>query len=723
MEQKAVWRALLAALAVTASHPAGAVAIQKNAAPAGLAKSPALPVLEEKVPGFMIKPKARGGEKVAAALTAKDAAELSVRANIGLRVHRAMSGGAHVLRLDKPVPLSAARAIATRMMRGGDIELVEPDRIARPFAEPLDPIYVSNQWNLKAPAGLNVGGANLPNAWDFTLGSSAAVVAVLDTGILPHVDINWSTVLTGYDFIGNFSNFNAPRSTDGNGRDANAEDSGDFVTSQDFCFDPDVPENNRSSWHGTHVSGIIGASWNNGTGIAGIAPQSRILPVRVLGTCGGLFSDIIDGMRWAAGLPVGGLNNSTPAKILNLSLGAKSGACGQSLQAAVTDVINVGASIVAATGNDNVIGVPQPANCDGVIAVTAHALDGDTTNYANIGVETTISAPGGGCGEAKSNLGQCTEATAPAIASTIDSAATTPSSGAASSYGLYAGTSMAAPHVAGVAALMLAQDATLVPAQIKSYLQAAARDFPNGSACVTRAAYQGKCGAGLLDAERSLAILAEKLPYFTDISANAVVAPNTAVTLSGTALAVSPKSISSYQWTQVSGPSVPLSNAATASASFVAPSTGVLTFQLTATDSDGKTASATVIIRVNSPPMATQAPNQTVTVGQNVSLTLEASDPDGDAFVFEPTSLPAGATLSPDGIFSWPNASPAGSYTIAYFVRDIDSASQSSFTIAVQEKRSGGGGGSVDGLSLAGLSLAALALRLRRFRRHRRARG
>lgn len=689
------------------------------------AKKPRRAAVDVMVPGLMIKPRALGAEKLKMSLMNQDSSELAKRANVGLKVHRPMSGGAHVLRFDRPMRSADAKAIAARLMRGGDIERVEPDYIARPLAAPTDPRYATDQWHYMTPMGANVGGANLPPVWDLGLtGVSSVVVAVLDTGIRPHEDIVDAAVLTpGYDFITNVNDRDRGRSNDGNGRDANAEDPGDFVSSDDFCFDASTPSFNQSSWHGTHVTGTIIAAMSNGLGGTGIAPGVRVLPVRVLGTCGGSFSDIIDGMRWASGISGGVLPaNPTPAKIINLSLGGVPGTCGSLIQSAINDVVQRGTTVVAATGNDNIIGVAQPANCANVIAVTAHSIDGDTTNYANIGFESAISAPGGGCGEANSNAGQCSVTNSSGfrnnadVLSTVNGGTTAPTG--VSSYAAYRGTSMSAPHVTGVAALMLSRNAGLVPAQMKSYLQASARPFPTTSGCVTRTLYAGRCGSGLLDAAAAVQTVDALPPYFTAITPSTFGPPGTSVALNGTAVPASGSGPVVYEWSQISPGTTPNVLSNTQDASFtIPPQGGVFIFQLKATDNANKSSTAKVTVRANSAPVIAPVGEQSVTNGQTLTFKLAATDPDGDPIAFFKVSAsPETDTLvvAEDGSVSWPSAMPAGRVTLVYAVTDGEGTSEAAVIINVGSRS--GGGGSFDVYSLLALALAGIALNARRLR-------
>ncbi|MDE3051624.1 MAG: S8 family serine peptidase, partial [Nitrospirota bacterium] len=266
--------------------------------PLGSAFSTAASGSEEKmVSSLIVKPRAGAGAQIASALHAFDASGLSKTANVPLTVLRQMSGGAHVIKLQQPVTLTEARVIAARLMHNDpSLEYAEPDRIMHPLTTtPTDPGY-GNQWNYFTPAGANQGGANLPPAWDVTKGSASVVVAVVDSGYRQHID--FAPVLQGYDFI-----TDPTRANDGDGRDPDAQDPGSWQTAGE-CG-PGTPAEN-TVWHGTDLIGTIAALMNNGQGGTGVAPNVQILPVRVTGTCGGVTSDIVDGMRWAAGFSVSG---------------------------------------------------------------------------------------------------------------------------------------------------------------------------------------------------------------------------------------------------------------------------------------------------------------------------------------------------------------------------------------------------------------------------------
>ena len=691
----------LAANAAHAAHPK-----------AGSRLSAVVPQPEQLVQKLILTPHRTRGGKLNAQLANRDASKLAGIANVTLSVERKLSGRAHLLKLEHPVSISEAQAIAARLRDSADIESVEPDLIMRAESiTPDDPGYAA-QWHYMTPEGSNLGGAALPVAWDASLGSPGVNVAVIDTGYRPHPDL--AAMLPGYDFVSTVSMAN-----DGNARDNNPVDPGDWVAAGE-CGSGAAAAN--SSWHGTHVMGTIAALMNNGIGGTGIAPNVRILPLRVLGKCGGYTSDIVDAMRWAVGLDVPGVpHNSYPARILNLSLGS-SGVCSAAFQSAVNDVNAAGAIVVIASGNAGSDTIYQPANCSGVIAVTAHVIDGDNADYANIGTEVTLSAPGGGCGTLAYGCMPGISGDGLSVYSLSNTGLSAP---LADNYALKRGTSMAAPHVCGTIALMLSLVPELTRAQVTSMLRASARAHPAASTCALPA-NAGLCGAGLLDAQAALTTI---VPTMQITNPHQVVAPATIVSLSGSAQPASGRTIVSYQWQAApSNPAlVNLTDANTANASFIAPATGTYLFLLYAVDSSGAIGSASVSVRINSPPVLQATGPRQIDAGASLQVQLQASDVDGDLSVFYASSLPAGASLSAAGLLSWPNAAPVGSYDIVYFASD-DYSSSAPATLSVTitpsmnalstvAPASSGGGGSIEAdWCLAGVVFIAVCRRVRRRR-------
>lgn len=365
--------------------------------------------------------------------------------------------GAQVLRLNRPARATELRALARQLMADDpQVLYAEPDLRLQALATPTDPFY-SSQWHYHEPKG----GLRLPAAWDLSTGDGV-VVGVLDTGVRAHPDLA-ANLLSGYDFI-----TSASMANDGDGRDTDADDPGDGCNG------------GRSSWHGTHVAGTVAAVSNNGEGVAGVAPAARILPVRVLGCGGGYFSDIADGILWASGQTVGAATAPPqPARVINMSLGGKA-ACPVTLQNAINAARAVGTVVVVAAGNANQdASLHTPANCAGVVTVAATGRAGGRAYYSNYGAKIDVAAPGG-----DQRLGS-----ANGVLSTLNDGYSAP---AFDSYAFYQGTSMAAPHVAGVAALMLARNPSLTPDEIEGLLKSTARPLP--VACSVG------CGRGLVDA-------------------------------------------------------------------------------------------------------------------------------------------------------------------------------------------------------------------------------
>ena len=320
----------------------------------------------------------------------------------------------------------------------------------------------------------------MPQAWDISTGNPNIIVAVIDTGHRPHVDLA-SRIIGGYDFISN-----ALAANDGDARDADPQDPGDWITLEESSngYFAGCPVRD-STWHGTHVAGTISAVTNNGQGVAGVNWGAKLLSVRVLGKCGGAVSDIADGMRWAAGLSAPGVpNNPNPAKVLNLSLGGNSQTCPATFQSAIHAVNAAGGIVVVAAGNSNTnASGTTPANCDGAITVGATNRSGVRAWYSNYGSVVDISAPGGDS------------------AGGVLSTANTGIQGLAlDSYAYKQGTSMAAPHVAGVVSLMLAINPTLNFTQMETILKLTAKPFGPGHGC----SGSTTCGAGIVNAHAAL---------------------------------------------------------------------------------------------------------------------------------------------------------------------------------------------------------------------------
>lgn len=328
------------------------------------------------------------------------------------------------------------------------------------------------QWAL----GNGDGGIEIQTAWNTTVGSSSTVVAVVDTGIVSHSDIN-SKLLPGADMVSDSTYAN-----DGGGRDNDPSDPGDWVGYGDPCYQG---SNTNSTWHGTHVAGIIAATSNNNNGIAGVNWNAKIVPVRALGKCGGFTSDIADGIKWAAGIPVSGVsNNANPADVINLSLGGI-GPCSAYMQDAINQAKSRGAVVVVAAGNSsaNLDHTDfTPANCQGVLVVGSNSQNGYKSSFTNYGKVVDVSAPGGGNGSSIVSLG--------------NSGSKSPSS---ESYMYYSGTSMAAPQVAGIVSLMKAVNPSLYPDQLMALVKEAAKSFPWSSGCV-----DDECGSGIALSWRSM---------------------------------------------------------------------------------------------------------------------------------------------------------------------------------------------------------------------------
>ena len=403
---------------------------------------------------------------------------LTRAAGTPLHVARASIAGSWLVDLPNAVDAATAEAIAAKLEKSGIVRFATPDYRMRPAKSPNDPAYSNgDQWSLQDVAATGRLGIDATHAWDITTGSPSMVIAVVDSGITTHPDLA-GRILPGYDFVTDLTDAN-----DGSGRDADASDPGDWRTAG-LCASP-MNDAEDSSWHGTMVAGVLAADTNNASGVAGIDWNAQIVPVRAIGRCGGFFSDIINGMAWAAGLSVPGAPaNPHPAKVINLSVGGQ-GVCSNQIQAIIDAILDTGTFIAVSAGNDNALADNYvPANCGGLSTVGATDKFGARTSYSNYSTNMDISAPGGDSDRNGRD---------DAVITTWNTGKTVPGEPA---YAYAEGTSFSSPEVAGVAALMLAVNPGLLPAQIKALMAQSASPFAVGSSCASL----GNCGAGIVNA-------------------------------------------------------------------------------------------------------------------------------------------------------------------------------------------------------------------------------
>jgi serine protease len=421
----------------------------------------------------IVKWRANAASVDSANTAARTMSDMGGRYGVSMRTVRRMTSGADVMTLNREITEQDYANLVRDLGASSNVEYAEPDRLMHATLTPND-TYYNLQWHYFETRG----GINVPTAWDLSTGSGVTV-AVIDTGARPHVDLA-ANLVGGYDFISDTF-----VSRDGNLRDADAQDSGDWNAANECGAG--APASN-SSWHGTHVAGTIAARTNNGRGVAGVAFNARVLPVRVLGRCGGYTSDIADGLAWASGGSVAGVPaNPNPARVANLSLGG-TGPCGTTMQNAINTARARGTVVVVAAGNESANAQnSSPANCTGVVVVAAVNRSGGRAYYSNFGSIVDVAAPGGAMNV---NAGD-------GVASTLNSGTTTPG---ADSYAYYQGTSMATPHVAGVAALMISRNPSLTPTQVETVLRNTARAFP--ATC-------SQCGTGIVNARAAVVAAAQ----------------------------------------------------------------------------------------------------------------------------------------------------------------------------------------------------------------------
>ena len=520
----------------------------------------------------------------------------------------------------------AADALARRLAADPDVEWAEVDRRQRAFQAvvPNDPLFpagqtavtpAAGQWALRTPTAAEPAAIDAQGAWALTRGAPGVVVAVIDTGVrFEHPDLGRALeggkLLPGYDFVSD-----AATANDGDGRDADPSDPGDWITAAEDRRGPfeDCGES-PSSWHGTQTAGLVGAMTDNALGLAGAGWGLKVLPVRALGKCGGFVSDIAAGIRWAAGLTVPGVPaNPHPARVVNLSLGSAN-RCDSAYQAAIDAVRAAGVVVVAAAGNEGVA-VNQPGNCAGVVTVAGVRHVGTKVGYSSLGPEVSLAAPAGNC----VNLaGTCLYP----LVSTSNAGTTVPTASIYTSGGDDAtlGTSFASPLAAAAAGLMLSVHPALAPDAVATRLRDTVRAFPPSSdpsvplcrvptgfddtpqlaECVCTA---DTCGAGLLDAGQAVA--AALRPQAVLAALPASIEAGDTLALDGSASsAATGRQIVAWRWALAEGSSAAAEFAGATdgpTATLGTSAGGTLVVALTVTDSAGATSAAKATIAVTTP--------------------------------------------------------------------------------------------------------------------------
>ena len=441
-------------------------------------------------------------------------------------------GDIALFRLDPPLPPQKSLGMVASLESKSEIVYSEPDYYQQELAAPNDPLY-AHQWSLQEygkeqnPTRASYG-INAEAAWDLGYKGAGENIAVVDSGITDHPDLD-GKVLPGYDFI-----MDVKAAGDGDGVDNDPHDMGSG----------DVLKGKKASWHGTHVAGVAAASTNNGVGVAGVAPDASIVPVRAMGSGGGTTYDIVQSILWAAGEKADGVPvNPNPASVINLSLGTQN-RCNPLYAETITKVTEKGIPVVVAAGNSNVqASTFSPASCDGVITVGATGPWGKRAYYSNYDRDGSdvidIAAPGGAYDQlVVSSPVDDYEM----ILSTVNEGAYRP---AAATYGQQQGTSQAAPAVAGVIAMMKDANPNLTTEDMRSILQSTSNEF-------TSVDVGQNIGAGIVDAREAVCEAIRRNPEITEgpCAEPAKVPTTPTVTTTVTSTAPTPTSVRTSYVTQ-----------------------------------------------------------------------------------------------------------------------------------------------------------------------------
>jgi serine protease len=608
---------------------------------------------------IIVKWRERGVAAVQIESLAGRAARLSSVTGIGLRGLRSIRSRLDVLRVDAPLDADSLQQYLARLRADPAVEYAEADERRYILAAPNDTRYYAGsdsrgqwqgQWYLGTPGTDTPAAIDAITAWDTTR-ADGIVIAVIDTGVqLDHPELA-GKLLSGRDFVCN-DNANLSctaagatlfvTANDGDGWDTDPSDPGDWISSADLarsdnffagCGDGDNhDEPVPSSWHGTRVAGLIAAITDNNAGIASVAPNTRIVPVRAIGKCAGYLSDLVAALYWAGGVDdssIAALPSLTQrAHIVNVSLGGRS-SCSQSEQAAVTALINNGVLIVAAAGNDGGP-VGAPANCSGVLSVAGLRHIGTKVGYSNVSSSSaaiSIAAPAGNCVnilatdpclysiETLSNEGDTIPTNAFYTYALFDPSYSGNKTNAAS-----VGTSFSAPLAAGVAALMASLNGNLTTGEVIDRIRRAARPFPTpavtptGGTCHVAATTKdangnytdvqerdcqcttATCGAGMLNAPAAIAEALRPIALLTTSVSSASIGQH--ITLDGsTSLAANGRHIVAWQWSV--SPDISVANATSSSAEIVFPAFRDITVSLQVTDDAGRSDTASAVIQAS----------------------------------------------------------------------------------------------------------------------------
>ncbi|MEI2431025.1 S8 family serine peptidase [Lysobacter yananisis] len=448
---------------------------------------------------------------------------------IGLRRAQALALGAELVTANRKLAPAEAEALMRRIAENPNVEYVEVDREMVLYMTPNDPEFPRQYGYGTGPGGIRAG-----QAWDRSTGAGV-VVGVIDSGVNRHADLA-ANLVAGWDFAQNDN-------------------------------DPSDPTD-AASFHGTHVAGTVAAVTNNSLGVAGTAPGAKILPVRVFNGPSGSTSAIVNGITWAVGGSVPGVPaNANPADVINLSLGSRFPAtCDNATRDALNFAISRGTIVVVAAGNSNGDANSYTLNnCAPVISVGSVTNTGARSSFSNHGTRVDVAAPGSD------------------IVSTSNGF-----NGANNLYQSLSGTSMASPHVAGVAALVQSAASTpLTQAQMSTLLKNTARAFP-----VTP---DRPIGAGIVDANAAVLAAGGGTPGNQAPVANFASSAN-GLTVSFTdSSSDSDGSIASRSWDFGDGTT---STAANPSKTYAA--AGTYTVKLTVVDNAGASNTKTATVTVGS---------------------------------------------------------------------------------------------------------------------------